>query len=536
MAYDYSDLLAVIDDWAQQSVKTGWIDQQQALSLRGEQESSASELFENKNDRPLIVAFMGGTGVGKSSLLNKLSGKAIAKTGIERPTSREVTLYHHQSVSLTQLEDTFPLQNIQISQHSEQANKQVVWIDMPDFDSTEEKNKGIVMQWLPYVDVLVYVVSPERYRDNKAWQLLLSEGASHAWLFVMNQWDRGETAQYQDFKQQLAKAGFDSPIIYKTICDPEQTQEEDELPALLKTIESVSSENTVEQLEYRGQQIRRHAIRKKLQQCYQSLGNKAAFSILLETQKLGWSKTKAQLVQGFEWPIKQLAVVYAKEVNIAQQDKIKLWDEWAQSRFNDYVDELILTVDQYGLPSTPLRKGLFDLRAKAEKHIQTQTELSCRKALINPGNLVQRMSLKLVNVCELVLPLIAMSVVGYQVFQGYYDSAVTEQAFLGVDFAVHSSLMVLISWLIPFFIIKKMQPSLEKAAFKGLNQGLELAMTMIEMDIKQAIMAFENQHQQLMVSLNGLIDQCDRDVAGEGVKLGDQQLQRMLVEGALESH
>ena len=34
----------------------------------------------------------------------------------------------------------------------------------------EQKNKDIVMQWLPFVDVLIYVVSPERYRDNKAWR------------------------------------------------------------------------------------------------------------------------------------------------------------------------------------------------------------------------------------------------------------------------------------------------------------------------------------------------------------------------------
>jgi Uma2 family endonuclease len=43
----------------------------------------------------------------------------------------------------------------------------------------------------PHIDVLVYVVSPERYRDNKAWQLLLAEGGKHAWIFVLNQSDRG---------------------------------------------------------------------------------------------------------------------------------------------------------------------------------------------------------------------------------------------------------------------------------------------------------------------------------------------------------
>jgi len=529
MAYEYSDLIATIDDWAKQAVKMGWIDQQQAVSLTVEPESSASELFDHKNDRPLIVAFMGGTGVGKSSLLNKLSGRAIAKTGVERPTSREVTLYHHQSVSLKQLEDTFPLQNIQVSQHQEEANKQVVWVDMPDFDSTEEKNKDIVMQWLPYVDVLIYVVSPERYRDNKAWQLLLAEGASHAWLFVMNQWDRGEIVQYEDFKQQLAKAGFESPLIYKTICDEELILEEDELPVLLKTIESLASTNTVEQLEHRGQQIRRNTIQRRLKQCSQSLGNKAVFSALQNSKTPSWSNIKAQLEQGFEWPIKQLTVIHAKTINITQHDKIKLWDEWAQSRFNDYLDELILSVDQHGLPSTPLRTGLLKVRVKAEKHIQTQTELSCRKSLINPGHLVQRISLKIVNVCELVLPLIAMTVVGYQVFQGYYDSALTDQAFLGMDFAIHSALMVLISWLIPFFITKKMQPSLEKAAFKGLNQGLGVAMSMIEMDVKQVMTEYEKQHQLVSSALNDLIDRCEEQVAAEKPELGDQQLQRMLM-------
>ena len=89
---------------------------------------------------------------------------------------------------------------------------------MPDFDSTEQSNKRQVLEWLPHIDVLIYVVSPERYRDEKAWRLLLAEGGRHAWLFVLNQWDRGQTEQYEDFKQQLHKAGFADPVIFKTIC------------------------------------------------------------------------------------------------------------------------------------------------------------------------------------------------------------------------------------------------------------------------------------------------------------------------------
>ncbi len=529
MAYEYSDLIADIDHWAHQSAKEGWIDPHQASLLAVEPESSANELFVDKAERPLIVAFLGGTGVGKSSLLNRLAGKEIAKAGVERPTSLEVTLYHHQSVAIHQLDDTFPLQDIKIAQHTEESSRHVIWIDMPDFDSTEAKNKDIVMQWLPFVDVLMYVVSPERYRDNKAWQLLLAKGASHAWLFVMNQWDRGQPAQYDDFKRQLAKAGFDNPIIYKTISYPEAVTAEDQSAQLKAAIESLATAKTVEHLESRGVHQRKNAIRQKLQQTLKVLGDGQLISAMEDMREQCWKNTKDQLKQGFEWPIKQLSIIYGKKGKTVQQQDIKLWDDWAQSRFNDYLDELVLTADQKGLPSTPLRKNLAQCRLQAEKHVETQTELGCRKSMVNPGNIVQRAVLTIVKICEVLLPLIAMGIVGYEVFYGYYDSALTGEEFLGTDFAVHSVLVILLSWLIPFFIRKKMQPSLEKAALRGLDQGLDSAMAMIELDVQQAMATFTEQHHNVAQSLTVLIDSCDRQTAEKSPGLDNERLARMLV-------
>jgi len=120
---------------------------------------------------------------------------------------------------------------------------------MPDFDSTEQSNKQLVLQWLPHIDVLVYVVSPERYRDEKAWQILLAEGARHAWLFVLNQWDKGQNEQYDDFQQQLHKAGFYEPIIFKTACT--ENLQADEFAELETTINSLATAHVVEQLEQR---------------------------------------------------------------------------------------------------------------------------------------------------------------------------------------------------------------------------------------------------------------------------------------------
>ncbi|MEI7796870.1 MAG: GTPase [Methylococcaceae bacterium] len=219
MAYDYSELLQRVEDWAQQASELGWLNPQQLPLTHVKKEDFFSPLEKAggedlRESRPLIVAFMGGTGVGKSSLLNRLAGKPIAKSGMTRPTSKEVTLFHHREITLKNL----PLTDIRVANHDDNAQKNVVWIDMPDFDSTDTHNKELVLNWLPHIDVLIYVVSPERYRDEKAWRLLLAEGATHAWLFVLNQWDRGVFEQADDFEKQLKLAGFNAPLIFKTNC------------------------------------------------------------------------------------------------------------------------------------------------------------------------------------------------------------------------------------------------------------------------------------------------------------------------------
>jgi hypothetical protein len=49
--------------------------------------------------------------------LNRLAGQEIARTGVVRPTSKEVTLFHHTSVKITQLPSRLPIDKIKVAEH-----------------------------------------------------------------------------------------------------------------------------------------------------------------------------------------------------------------------------------------------------------------------------------------------------------------------------------------------------------------------------------------------------------------------------------
>lgn len=507
MAYDYYELLAQARNWAENATAAGRLNKDQLQSLLAIDSRSPDTLFSNQQTaatgRPLIVAFMGGTGVGKSSLLNRLAGQAIARAGIERPTSREVTLYHHRSIAIGQLPSGLPLDSIKISQHDDIEKSNIVWIDMPDFDSIEQGNKRLVLEWLPHIDVLLYVVSPERYRDNKAWQLLLAEGAKHAWLFVMNQWDRGQVVQYEDFKRQLLKAGFENPLVFRTSCtEPDG----DEFADLLAQLLALSGRHSMVQLEQRSHELRGEQLKFALQALLAEV-SKRDYQQLSQVYEGLWQNTETSLLQGLAWPVQQLAQFWS--AHPGQKTEIKIWDDWAQSRLDDVLDELTLQASQLDIPCKPLKSGLHVIKTEAGKKLSRHTEMTGRQALLNPGNGLQRFLLRLTGISETLLPIAAMAAVGYQVFSGYYHSATENGAYLGVDFAVHSVLLIGLSWLIPFFLHKKIQPSLQKAALKGLQKGLRQALLAIDAEIKAMLVEERNQNLALESQVKDLIEDCE---------------------------
>ena len=162
--------------------------------------------------------------------------------------------------------------------------------------------------------------------------------------------------------------------------------------------------------------------------------------------------------------------------------------------------------------------------------MQTQIELSTRVALANPGNVLQRVFLKFMRICEIILPLTTMVWVGDKVFMSYYTSNMTDPHYLGMDFAIHSGMLIALTWLIPYFILKKAQPSLQKSALKGLNVGLVNAFNLIECEVLSVVESLVLQHKGQAKQLEGIIDQCALTDADQSLSVdSDGPLTRMLM-------
>ena len=136
----------------------------------------------------LVIALMGGTGVGKSTLLNALAGSSIAQASFTRPTTRDPVVYHHVTVKPERLDPA--LQKCRLVAHDREELREKVLVDTPDLDSNEEDNRERLMAVLPVADVVLYVGSQEKYHDRLGWDLFRAQRQRRAFAFVLNKWDR----------------------------------------------------------------------------------------------------------------------------------------------------------------------------------------------------------------------------------------------------------------------------------------------------------------------------------------------------------
>ncbi|MEO8510434.1 MAG: GTPase domain-containing protein [Chloroflexota bacterium] len=183
-----------------------------------------------------VLALAGGTGVGKSSVLNALAGRTVSAVRAVRPTTDEPVGWVAEGL-LVELAPLFEWLGVRhVVGHADPQLRHVAIIDLPDVDSQRTAHRTRVDELLPRLDRIAWVVDPEKYDDERIHEYLRAERDPRRLIFILNKTDRLRTADVsalrEDLERRLRGAGIADPQIV-AISAKQGSGEIDRLRALI---------------------------------------------------------------------------------------------------------------------------------------------------------------------------------------------------------------------------------------------------------------------------------------------------------------
>lgn len=185
---------------------------EELLSEADELLTRAGERLQLSSDHT-VVALAGGTGSGKSSLFNQLSGADFSTVGVTRPVTREAHACvwgvsgSGQLLEWLGVPRRYRYARASALSRGEQSMNGLVLLDMPDHDSVMGHATGLVDKLVGLSDLLVWVLDPQKYADAAVHRRFLVPLAGHSEVLavVLNQADLLTAGQIEDCVQDLRR-------------------------------------------------------------------------------------------------------------------------------------------------------------------------------------------------------------------------------------------------------------------------------------------------------------------------------------------
>lgn len=208
---EHLTILAEIDDLVLKVRR--WLDREPVWDPAHKARSVVRKIVERVStlrirlESPIVVATFGGTGTGKSTLVNALVGQEVSQSGRQRPTTTMPILLVHPDFETNAL--GLDLSQFQIKKIDTPMLRDLVLIDCPDPDTSEGADSGSnlarLRAILPHCDVLLYVSTQQKYRSARISEELADAAAGCRLVFVQTHADQDSDIR-DDWKQNLAPA------------------------------------------------------------------------------------------------------------------------------------------------------------------------------------------------------------------------------------------------------------------------------------------------------------------------------------------
>jgi len=146
-------------------------------------------------ESPLIIATLGGTGTGKSSLINALAGAELVRSGRGRPTTTRPALLCRPGLTPEIL--GMDAREIDLVQQDLPSLANLVLVDCPDPDTTDtpgplpsDATLARLRRILPLCDVLIVTTTQQKYRSARVAEELSAAAPGARLVFVQTHSDQ----------------------------------------------------------------------------------------------------------------------------------------------------------------------------------------------------------------------------------------------------------------------------------------------------------------------------------------------------------
>ncbi|MBI4613890.1 MAG: 50S ribosome-binding GTPase [Planctomycetes bacterium] len=166
-------------------------------------------------DKSIVILLLGGTGTGKSTLVNALAGQTISETGFRRGLTDRYIVYHHVEANVSFLGGVTSGADHWVPHQRETLRAKIV-IDAPDFDSVKDFNNAKALAMLEVADLVLCLVTSEKYRDRTLHEILRRTGRLKKFYFVYNKIDLDYSEKVEaQLARDLVASGFAEPEVFR---------------------------------------------------------------------------------------------------------------------------------------------------------------------------------------------------------------------------------------------------------------------------------------------------------------------------------